>query len=216
VEYLLTIANHRLLMQRDTAGALDLLALSDRVLADLDEFRFHEVRSMLADEQLALRTFDFPDTQGLFLRLEAVKGSLDHLPLRLPEYTAEDSDAPSEPGEENSMLAAFLGRLEGLVRFRHHEGEAVRPLLAPAEAEYLEQHLRLALERAQLAVLRGDQGIFETSLRAARDWLHRFVDPNRPAVVETLGELDALRSIDLTARPPDISGSLERFRELRR
>ncbi|MYA15895.1 MAG: hypothetical protein F4Z28_03595, partial [Gammaproteobacteria bacterium] len=35
VEYLLTIANHRLLMQRDAAGAIELLALADQVLADL-------------------------------------------------------------------------------------------------------------------------------------------------------------------------------------
>lgn len=216
VEYLLTIANHRLLMQRDTVGALELLALSDQVLEDLDDFRFHEVRTLLADEQLALRTFEYPDTQGVFLRLEAVKGSIDNLPIRLPEYTARDPDPSLETAEDGSMVDAFLHRLDGLVRFRRHEDEAIRPLLRPAEAEYLEQHLRLALERAQLAVLRGDQSIFEASLRAARDRLHRFVDPGRSAVVETLAELDALQRIDLEVAPPDIAASLARLRELRR
>ena len=57
VEYLLTVANHRLVMQDDANGAQRLLALSDRVLADLDEFHFHEVRALLAEEQLALKTF---------------------------------------------------------------------------------------------------------------------------------------------------------------
>jgi len=216
VEYLLTIANHRLLMQRDAAGALELLALADQVLADLDDFRYHEVRALLADEQLALRTFEYPDTQGVFLRLEAVKGSLDELPIRLPDYTAQDPNASVETDDDASMVDAFLHRLDGLVRFRRHEGEAIRPLLPPAEAEYLEQHLRLALERAQLAVLRGDQGIFETSLRTARDRLHGFVDPARSAVAETLAELDELQRIDLEVAPPDITGSLARLRELRR
>lgn len=216
VEYLLTIANRHLLMQRDAAAAGKALALADQVLADLDDFRLHEVRALLADEKLALRTFEYPDTQALFLRLEAVKGLLDKLPLRLPEYSAEDADVPSGTDAQTSMVDALLHRLHGLVRFRRHDGEAIRPLLAPAEAEYLEQHLRLALERAQLAVLRRDQGLYETSLRAARNWLHRFVEPARTAVVETRGELDELLGMDLTGRPPDISRSLERLRELRR
>ena len=216
VEYLLTIANHRLVMQEDAKGADALLALSDRVLADLDDFRLHDVRALLAQEQLALKTFEYADTQGVFLRLEAVKDLLDDLPLRLPEYATGNDEVAPETDQETSLLDAFLNRFDGLVRFRRHDGEAIRPLLAPDEAEYLEQHLRLALDRAQLAVLRRDQGIYATSLRAARDWLHRFVDPDRPAIARAMGELDDLRGIDLEATPPDISRSLERLRELRR
>lgn len=217
VEYLLTVANHRLLLQDDAEGARRLLGLADRVLADLDDYRFHEVRALLAEEQLSLKTFDYADTQGVFLRLEAVKELLDHLPLRLPEYAAADADdASPRDSQDASMLDAFLDRLGDLVRFRRHDGEAIRPLLPPDQAEYLEQHLRLALERAQLAVLRRDQEIFEISLSAAGDWLHRFVDPGRTKVAQALGELDELRSVDLDARPPDISRSLERLRALRR
>ena len=217
VEYLLTVANHRLLLQDDAEGARRLLGLADHVLADLDDYRFHEVRARLAEEQLSLKTFDYADTQGVFLRLEAVKELLDRLPLRLPEYAATDADDVS-PGnnQDRSLLDALLDRLGGLVRFRRHDGEAVRPLLPPEQAEYLEQHLRLALERAQLAVLRRDQEIFEISLRAARTWLHRFVDPSRTAVAHALEELDELQRIDLDVPPPDISRSLGRFRELRR
>ena len=217
VEYLLTVANHRLLMQDDANGALRLLALADGVLAGLDDYRFHEVRALLAEEQLSLKTFDYADTQGVFLRLEAVKELLDRLPLRLPEYASDDADdASAQTSQDASLLDAFLDRLGGLVRFRRHDGEAIRPLLAPEQAEYLEQHLRLALERAQLAVLRRDQEIFEISLRAARTWLHRFLDPSRTAVAQAMGELDELRSIDVAVPPPDISRSLGRFRELRR
>ena len=217
VEYLLTVANHRLLMQDDANGALRLLALSEGVLADLDDYRFHEVRALLVEEQLALKTFDYADAQGVFLRLEAVKDLLDRLPLRLPEYAADDADeAFSEDSPDASLLDALLDRLGGVVRFRRHDDEAIRPLLAPQEAEYLEQHLRLALERAQLAVLRRDQEIFEISLRAARAWLHRFLDPSRTAVAQAMGELDELQSTNLEVRPPDISRSLGRLRQLRR
>ncbi len=218
VEYLLTIASHRLGMQEDAEGAQGLLALADQRLAELDDFRFHDVRALLAEDQLALKTLEHADTQGVFLRLEAVKGLLDSLPLRLPAYASgEDptSNDALEPEQDAGMFDALLDRIGGLVRFRRHQGEALRPLLAPEEAEYLEQHLRLALERAQLAVLRRDQDIFAVSLGAARDWLHRFLDPERAAVGEAIGELDELRRIDLRLDPPDISRSLDRLRELR-
>ena len=217
VEYLLTVANHRLLMQDDADGAEQLLALTDQVLVDLDDFLFHDVRALIAEELLALRMFEAPDIQGVFLRLEAIKDLLGELPLRLPDYTRNDErdTAPAEPRDDPSLFDTFLDRLGGLVRFRRHEGEAVRPLLAPEQADYLEQHLRLAVERAQLALLRRDQRIFESSLHTARDWLHRFVDPNRAAVVEAIGELEELLVVDLDVAVPDISRSRARLRELR-
>ena len=217
VEYLLSIANHRLLLQRDVDSADALLARADGLLAEVDDFAYHEVRAMLADERLALRTFEGVDLQGLFLRVEAVKGLLERLPLRLPEYIA-DTDLPrteGAPADDGSMFEALLSRLEGLVRFRRHEGTPMRPLLAPEQADYLEQHLRLALDRAQLAVLRGNQAIFEASLLSAKEWLHRFVDPNHATVVEATRELDELLAVDLEITPPDISGALARLRELR-
>ncbi len=215
VEYLLSVANHRLHLQRDATGAVALLERADELLADLDDFVFHDVRALLTAERLALRTFEDVDTQGLFLRLEATKGLLDRLPLRLPEYVAEDSADQAAADAEESMIDSLLSRLGSLVRFRRHEGETIRPLLPPDQAEYLEQHLILALERAQLALLRRDQRIYASSLQSARQWLHRFVDPERAAVVEATRELDALIAVDLGAELPDISTSLARLRELR-
>ena len=215
VEYLLSVANHRLHLQRDARGADTLLARADDLLADLDDFAFHDVRALVSAERLSLRTFEDVDIQGLFLRLEATKGLLQDLPLRLPEYVAGDPQEPDAADGDVSILASLLSRLEGLVRFRRHEGEAVRPLLAPAQAEYLEQHMVLALERAQLALLRHDQRIYTNSLQSARQWLHRFVNPERAVVVEAKRELDALLAVDLAEELPDISGSLALLRGLR-
>ena len=216
VEYLLRLANHRLRLEHDADGATDLLSSADEILADIDDFAFHDVRALLAEEMAALLAYEGADVQGVFLKIEAIGGLLDQLPLRLPEYAAVDR-AQTVPASdpEPSTLAALLGRLEGLVRFRRHDADTRRPLLSPEEVVYLEQHLRLALERAQLAALRGDQAIFAASLTAARDWLEEFVDPSRDAVATVRSELDVLLAVDLATTPPDISGSLAKLRELR-
>lgn len=214
VEYLMRVANHRLLMERDADGAENLLALADEVLAEVGALAYHEVRALLAEEIAALRAFEGVDSQGIFLRLEAIKGQLDALPLRLPAYSGPPSLEPDEK-EAPSALDVLIERLGGLIRFRRHEGEAVRPLLPPEQVEYLQLNLRLALDRAQLAALRHDAEVHRASLAAARDWLHRFVDPSRQATQRLLQELDALLATDFGGELPNISRSLARLRAMR-
>lgn len=213
-EYLLRIANQRLLLERDAAGAIRLLRAADAILAALDDPALHAARAAIADELAALSAFKGVDTQGIFLRLEAAKALLDDLPLRLPQYAAPPPPSPP-PADGASMLEHLRQRLSGLVRFRNH-AEPVRPLLPPEEAEYLEQRLRLTMERAQLALLRRDQRIYRASLADARAHLARFVNSHSASAAAALAEIESLLAVAVDASPPDISGpsgSLARLRE---
>lgn len=225
-EYLLRIANHRLLMERDASGARHLLQLADDILRESEDFAYHDVRALLAEEITALAQFTDADVQGVFLRLEAIKGALRQLPLRLPEYIAatggetnEQTDAisppPAPPAEPTSMWATLAQRLTGLVRFRQHQGDARRPLLPPEQADYLHMNLRLALDRAQLAALRHDAEVFRVSLTEANEWLAAFVDARGPAATNMAAELNELLQTNLAGELPDISRSLARLRQLR-
>ena len=216
-QYLMRVANHRLLMERDADAAENLLTLAAAVLAEIGPLAYHDVRALLAEEIASLRAYEAVDAQAVYLRLHALKGQLDLLPLRLPEYSAPRPGTAAEETAEAppaSLAGTLVERLSGVIRFRRHDGEAVRPLLAPRQAEYLQLHLRLALDRAQLAALRHDQEVYRASLDAARDWLRRFVDPTRPTTEQLARELDALLGIDLDAQLPDISRSSSRLRTL--
>jgi uroporphyrin-3 C-methyltransferase len=203
VQYLLRMANHRLLMERDVAGAVRLLRAADEVLRGLDDLSLHEVRARIASEVLALESLPALDAEGLFLQLEAIKDDLDRLPLRLPTLDAVEPAAEAPEGLLDVLRAEF-GKL---LRFRRFDG-AVRPLLAPEEAVYLELNLRLMLERAQLAALRREQTIYDRSISRARDWIEAFLDLETPEVQRVLGGLRALDGLSLAAPLPDISGSL--------
>ena len=228
VGYLLRIANHRLLMERDVAGALTLLKAADAILVELDDFSLYQVRARLSDEILSLENVESNDVQGLFLRLEAVKNGLGRQSLRLPRLQGDESgaaDAPTvtgagsgtaggEASESDGIWSTVLRHLDTYLRFRRFDGEGVRPLLAPEEAVYLELNLRLMLERAQLAALRREQLIYEQSLSAASEWVERYMDVERPAVRRSLDELAGLSDIVLERDLPDISGSLTTLQSL--
>lgn len=212
-EYLLRVANYRARLEADAGGALGMLAAADRALADADPFAYHDVRALLAQERAALEAMASTDVQGIYLRLAALKGQLDRLPLRPPAYMADEADFDAQ---EEAVAApdTVLGRLAGLVRFRG-DGPPARPLLPPEQAEYLQLNLRLALNHAQLAALRRDQAAFAASLAAASKWLADHVNLRTDAGRALAAALDALQEEDLAATLPDISGSLTRLRALR-
>lgn len=216
VQYLLRIANHRLLMERDVAGALRLLQAADGILADLDDFALHPVRAALADEIAALEGVQGADVQGLFLRLEALKRDLDALPLRLPEYPAAPEPAAAAAAAAESEASGFWAALEerfaGMLRLRRFEDE-VRPLLSPDEAVYLELNLRLMLERAQLAALRREQLVYQESLATAAEWIRRYLNTDGARAQRLLAEIESMQALDLERSLPDISGSLNALRE---
>lgn len=220
LEHLLRGANQRLVLERDVPGARRLLESADEVLAALDDFALHEVRALVAEDMAALAAYRGADLQGVFLRLEALRDGLRDLPLRLPEFTranqASSQPVASDENTKQSLFGAVLARLKGLVRVRRHDGAALRPLLPPEQAEYLEQHLLLALDRAQLAVLRRHQAVFDASLATADEWLADYLDTEHDAVRRLRAEFAELRQVDLAGAPPDLSRPLARLRQLRR
>lgn len=223
LEHLLRGANLRLIFERDARGARSLLESAEEILVELDDFTLHEVRALVAEDLAALAAYRGADVQGVFLRLEALRGRLRDIPMNLPEFTSADQAATPSPtaesaldeNTETSFVAAGLARLKGLVRFRRHEGAAPRPLLAPQQAEYVQQHLLLAVDRAQLAALRRHQAVFDASLAAADEWLATYADGEQAVVRDLRVELAQLRQVDLASAPPDLSRPLARLRQLR-
>ena len=214
VKYLLRMANHRVLMERDLATAQDLLKAADAILAALDDPALHTARAALKADILSLQQTAAVDVQGLYLRLEALKRELPSLTLARPAYGAPSPPDPAAT-EPTGFLATLAEELRSLVRFRRLDA-AMKPLLAPDEATYLEFNLRLMLEQAQFAALQREQLAFTTSLNAAHAWVREHLDAAAPDVQAILTALAELQKVELDAPVPDISTSLAALAEARR
>ena len=215
LEYLLQVANHRLLMERDVATALELLRSADDILRRLEDMALHGVRAALASEILSLEQTRGADIQGLYLRLDALKRQLKDLALAQPQFALPKQAAAAASGQDAGLGAALADEFRSLLRFRRIDAQ-VRPLLAPDEALYLEFNLRLMLEQAQLAALRRDQAVFSSSLDSARQWVGDHLDAAHPSVQAVGNALAELQQADLNLALPDISASLQELRKARR
>lgn len=202
-EYLLRIANHRILMEQDSSGALTLLLAVDEIVAELDDFSLHVVRARLADEMIALKQVPSDSSQNIYLRLEALKSEIASLYPVLPEY----QQAIGVPEAALTVWEQIAAATKDLVRVRTlTEGATVRPLIAPEEEAFLHQHLQLALSQAQLAALKRQQAVYELALTRVREYLVNYMDLRAREAL--LAELDALSLLALERTLPDISGSL--------
>ena len=91
--------------------------------------------------------------------------------------------------------------------------ETALPLLTPDAEYFLRTNLTLQLQVARLALLRGEQAVFEESLADADDWLRDYFDTDSAQVRGARATIDEVRSSMIVVTPPDISRSLQLLRQ---
>lgn len=213
VEYLVRMANQRVLMEKDASSALYLLQSADDIVREAEGLVAHELRESLARDMAALETVSMPDTQGIYLELSALIRQVNALKRILPVYAPvveEPEPASSDTGTWGSFLQLFSdagSRLASLVDFRRGSVE-VQPILPPKEAYYLRQNLVLKLQMAQLALLEGNQLVYQSAIAEASAWVEDSFDPHDAASVAMQASLSRLSEVNVTVDLPDISGSL--------
>ena len=219
-EYLLRIANQRLLIEKDIKGAAAALQAADDVLTESDDIGVYPVRQQLVREILALKSIVAVDRTGLYLQLEAVIDSVHQLtdqalihenaPGFMLSANASGVDVDvdvDEPSMAVRTWQSFTRTLKQVVVVRRLD-EQVKPLLSPDQSAYARLNLQLMLEETELAVLRGNQTLYQKSLEKARTTVQEWYDADSArvgALADTLGEL-ASRNVD--PELPDISRSL--------
>jgi uroporphyrin-3 C-methyltransferase len=104
--------------------------------------------------------------------------------------------------------------VSGVVSVRRSD-EAVRPLIAPEAQYFLRANLALQLQAARIALLRGQQTLYDQSLDDAASWLNRYYDTNSTPVRSALQTVSEARQNVMPVSLPDISGSLRLLREYR-
>lgn len=212
VEHFIFVAERRLSLLGDTAGALALLQEADDIARAMQEPAVRPLRDALVKDMhsLTLAAETSIDTDGLFLRIDQL---VDRVPaLNIPRYELyqESPGASSaEPLPDNGLplfWRRFTDFIRSLVRFQKHE--KAKPLLLTAERDYLAQSIVLLLEQSQLALLRGDTQAYRLSLTEARRRVDTYIHLQTQESKLFLSELDALAQIKLRPPVPGIQDSV--------
>ena len=236
VEYLIRMANQRLLMERDPASALTLLRTADSIIADSGRLTAHALREALARDMAALSAVANLDVEDIYLQLSAAISQVSALRRHWPtagtdgagmvlvsgeQGAGSQGDDPSrhapQPQASGQWFFAFFQRLGGklihLVDFRKGAPQ-VKPLLPPKEEYYLRQNLILKFQVAQMALLANNQAVYHTSLTEAHDWVADWFDESDAGTQTMLAAVARLQEVKVGEPLPEMSDSLLAARNL--
>jgi len=213
-EYYMQIANAQLQLAgnpRIAALALNYAAERIRQIADP---ALGEVRRALTQELQALESMETADLEGMTFALASLAERVEVLPLNQTVDVPDDEAAPVDPDLSGFRRAlASIKRAFGDIVSVRRTDEELTPLLSPDAAYFLRANLALKFQAARLALLRGEQGVFEQSLDDAADWLGEYYDADSSAVASALETISELQDESVSVTPPDISASLRLLRQ---
>jgi len=215
-EYLLRLANQRILTERQTANALSLMVTADDILKEIDDPDLFVVRKALAADITRVKLAGVVDREGIYLRLDALIAAIPTLraPLREPTVVADNSAAlDAQPWYVKLMENAksALVKMSGIVRVERVD-VPLEPVLLPSEQQLLHLNLRMALEQAQLALMREEQKIYSASLGRARGYVEQRLYGDASAAVFA-DELRTLAEEAISQPVPEASASIHALQD---
>lgn len=217
-EYLLRLANQRLQLERDWDGAISMLTAADNVLLETRNPRMNVIRSEIARELLALRAVPAIDNVGAIARLQALQEQVTKLPW-MPEKLVLDPVSNKQPETLEKqqwhwqLWFAIRDSVSRMVRITERDTPMAAPL-SPDQQYYLQQNMNLMLEQAQVALLREQAELYQSSLKRMSTWLDEYLVIEDERTRATRASLTELLEWDVNPEVPDISASLIQLRKL--
>jgi uroporphyrin-3 C-methyltransferase len=209
-EYLLRLANQRLIMAGDAESAQILLGSADSILRELDDVSLHDARGAVAADLAAVRAVPRVDVEGIYLRLAALIEQAGKLVIfELPDAEPRLEQAPAEGWQDRLQQGyeAALLKLSDYIVIRRRD-VPMQTLMDPQWEGLVRQNLRMLMEQAQVALLSGNQVLYAESLQRANHWVAEFFESDEAAARAMAREVDQLADLRISVEMPDISRSL--------
>ncbi len=130
----------------------------------------------------------------------------------MPQPKAEPAP-PAEPPWRRA-LADIVRELRALVRLEVSDRPPA-PLVAPDQAYFLRENLRLRLLSARTAILGRQEATYKSDLRAAQAWVRKYFDTRTKPVQGMLEMLGQMLATPLPDDLPDLAASLDAVRTLK-
>jgi len=222
IEQEVSIAAQQLQLAGNVEAALIALSGAEARLVRNAQPQFLPLRKLIARDIERLKASPAADVAGIALKLDALLNSVATLPLAFEQRPRETppSLSPSLAGGETigDMLRAWGGEIWHEVRQLVRIERIDRPdpgLMAPREAFFLRENLRLRLLSARLALLARDGASFQSDIKQSDAWLARYFDTQTPAVQEAQATLNALKRLDVTRERNELTETLSALRNFK-
>lgn len=213
-EYYLQIANAQLQLANNPHLASLALGMADERVTQLSDPGLTAVRRAISDELAALEVMEKPDLEGVTLTLASLARVVESLPLAGTTPEEESVDVDDERSGVDRAWGSVKDAMSGLVKVTPPD-QAKLALVSPDAEYFLRNNIALQLQSARLALLRGEQAIFEQTLDDTSALLDTYFDSSSEQVTSAQLTIKEIREDVFAASLPDISESLRLLRQFR-
>jgi uroporphyrin-III C-methyltransferase len=237
IEQVLSTASQQLQLAGNVQGALIALQNADTRLAKSDKPQFINIRRAIARDIERLKSLPTLDLIGVALRLDSVIAQVDRIPLWADEKSVESATPPKAPlrvlpkapnknGKEETLESSFTaqaqdywqsfssemwGEVKQLIRVRNVETPDAL-LLAPSQAYFVRENLKLRLLNARLALLSRNETTFRSDMILAQDALGKYFDSRAKQTQSAQALLRQVQGSNLSIEMPTLAESLNAIR----
>lgn len=216
VEQAVAVANQELQLAGDVRLAIRAMENASRRMERIDQPALAGLRRVIDQDLRRLRALPVVDVAEMSARLDSLSLSVDAMtlqPFARPTTPAQPAGVV-KTGFWNQLGRQLLDEIGDAIRIQRSEGVS-QPPLAPEQAFFLRETLRLRLLTARQALLAHDENSFRGDLRHALQWTERYYDRNDRNVQRASDLLHKLVASELTINVPDVSASLTAVRDAR-
>jgi len=216
VEYLMSIAQHKLVLENDFEGAAKTLAAASDRIAQLGDPGLLPVRVQISDEIAQLKTRVRPDLVGMTLLVSRLSQQIRHLKpgyQTRPETAIEvESQVDSKDDDQRSYDQRLMDFVKSLVTIKSSKPEiekTVQTIIVDV-TEKLEDNLKLT----RWSLLERDVFQYDRLMKENVGLFERYYDLENVANADFYESLLDLQKSSLKPQLPDISGSLRLLHQI--
>lgn len=180
VEYLISLSGRKIWLENDTKTAISLLVAADQRIVELNDASLSPLRSALLDDINTLEALPNLDTDGVILALTSLDRTVEKLrstSLLMPDAGEnDDTEVSSDITEWNTNLTkSWHVFIDSFITVNKRDTK-VQALLSPEQSWYLREHLRNNLSKAEFAIYRQQQDVYDIALENTLTLLKTYYD----------------------------------------
>jgi len=171
VEYLINLSGRKLWLEHDLTSSIALLSAADKRIVAIGDPSLNPLRRAVLEDINMLEALPKRDVDRVVLALSSLERRIDKLVIVGLEVSenakAGDKAVSTDVADwETNLNKSWNSFVESFVVISHRD-KPVEALLSPEQAWYLKENLRSDLSKAEFAVYREQQDIYDLALESA-------------------------------------------------
>jgi len=194
--YLIKAAQLQLSLQKDKSTAIQLLKTADSRIIEIADHGLLPIREAIAKDLSNLALILELDITGIALTLDAINKQIPNLSLLALEFEplekSLNTDTKEKTDEGFNLENIYQSFLADFVIIKDHS-EPVKPLMTTDQRVNLNSNIQLAIQQAQIALLQGNETLYQLNIENAIQWTDEFFKNDETGAL-VIKQLDALKT----------------------